>query len=85
MKEGEARIYKLSPERKRIIDLLTEHGPLGTKEVAELLNPGIEIKDPKTSREYRKVQFLLHRLRFDGYIQVRFYDKKWEVCERDRD
>jgi hypothetical protein len=83
LKEGEARIYKLSPERKRVIDLLTEHGPLGTKEVAELLNPGIEIKDPKTSREYRKVQFLLHRLRDDDYIQVRFFDKRWEVCERE--
>jgi hypothetical protein len=80
LKEGEARIYKLSPERKRIIDLLTEHGPLGTKEVVELLNPGIEIKDPKTSREYRKGQFLLYKLRDDGYIQVRFYDKRWEVC-----
>jgi AAA domain-containing protein len=80
LKEGEARIYKLLPERRRVIDLLTEHGPLGTKEVAELLNPGIEIKDPKTSREYRKVQFLLYRLRDDEYIQVRFYDKRWEVC-----
>jgi hypothetical protein len=79
MKEGEARIYKLSPERKRIIDLLTEHGPLGTKEVAERLNPGIEITDPKTSREYRKVQSLLYKLRDAEYIRLRLFDKRWEV------
>lgn len=80
LKEGEAHIYKLSPERRRIIDLLNEHGPLFTKEVAEHLNPGIEIKDSKTSKEYRKAQFLLYKLRDDGYIQFRPYDKRWEVC-----
>lgn len=79
LKEGNAQIYRLLPERRRVIDLLNERGPLNTKEVAEALNPGIEIKDPKTSKDYKKVQFLLYKLRDAGYIRFRHYDKRWEV------
>jgi AAA domain len=77
--EGDAERFKLSPEQRRVVELLIEHGPLDTKALAERLHPGITITSTKDSREYDATKKLCYKLQAKDHIYRRTFDKRWIV------
>ncbi len=79
MQAGNAERYKLSHEQRAVIEALSEHGPMHTKDLAERLHPGTKISDTEQSREYKSTAKLCSKLAAKDMIHRRHYDKKWDV------
>jgi hypothetical protein len=63
---GEGPHVGLSPERRRVFDIIAEHGPINGKEITRSLHPGVDIT--RGCREWTAVRQLLNKLQDSGFI-----------------
>lgn len=65
--QGEGPHVGLSPERRKVYDIIAEQGPIASKNIATRVHPGIVIT--KESKEWANIRFLLKKLTEGGLIQ----------------
>jgi hypothetical protein len=75
--KGDAKDYAGSNERLALLAILRECGPLSVKEIAERLNPGVEIT--KESKAYNTAKQLVFKTKIAGHIERRF-DGKYRIA-----
>jgi len=63
---GQGPHVGLSPERRKVYDVIAKHGPIHGREITSTIHPGIEIN--KQSKEWGRVRFLLKKLADEGLV-----------------
>jgi len=64
--EGQGPQVGLSPERRRVYDIIAKHGPITGRDIASALHPGVALT--RDAKEYTSTRFLLKKLVDDGVI-----------------
>jgi hypothetical protein len=75
--KGDARDYTGSEERLEVIELLREHGALSVMEIAQFLNPGVEIT--RDCREFNRARQLVYKAKNAGKIEQMRFDKRYHL------
>ena len=75
--KGDAQDYLGSNERFEIIELLREHGVLSVMEIAQFLNPDVEIT--RDCREFNRARQLVYKAKNAGKIEQTRFDKRYHL------
>ena len=70
------RLTRLAPEQRRVVDALRD-GAKSIRELAEALNPGHVVSDPKRDPKYKAASENIYKLRDRGLVEQRSFDRRW--------